>query len=76
MLCSMSSQRIGHDLATEQQQFLRLIVGGLVQLFWGRGGEFQELGHHPHFDPYVWPWNCHDAGGRAISLLMFYDEIY
>ena len=21
-------------------------MGGLVQLFWGRGGDFQELGHH------------------------------
>ena len=23
-------------------------VGGLFQLFWGRGGDFQDLGHHPN----------------------------
>ena len=22
-------------------------MGGIFQLFWGRGGDFKELGHHP-----------------------------
>ena len=26
-----------------------LIVGGLFQLFWGKGGHFQKLGHSPLF---------------------------
>ena len=24
-------------------------MGGLFQLFWGRGGDFQELGHYSFF---------------------------
>ena len=43
-------------------------VGELFQIFWGRGGDFQELGHHPPFDPYGQPWNCHGACGCVISL--------
>ena len=29
--------------------------------FWGKGGDFQELGQHPLFDLYGQPWNCHRA---------------
>ena len=41
-------------------------MGGLFQLFWGRGGDFQELGYCPLFD-LLWSaselswrlWVCH-----------------
>ena len=31
------------------RSFPRLTCGGIVQLFWGRGGDFPELGHSPLF---------------------------
>ena len=49
--------------------------GGLFQLFWGRGGDFQELGHHPLF------WSLMVSLGTgtvplgvSFSLLMCYNE--
>jgi len=33
-------------------------VGGLFQLFWGGGGDFQDLGHHPLLGFLTVPWNC------------------
>ena len=41
---------------------------GLFQLFWGRGGGFQELGHHPLFSLLTLPWNCHGTSGYVIWL--------
>ena len=43
-------------------------MGGVFQLFWGRGGDFQELGHRPLFS-LLWSaselswhlWVCHLA---------------
>ena len=43
-------------------------MGGILKLFWGRGRDFQELDHHPLFDP-LWSalklswqlWVCHLA---------------
>ena len=31
--------------------FIGQCVGGVLKLFWGRGRDFQELDHHPLFDP-------------------------
>ena len=43
-------------------------MGGFFQLFWERGGDFQELDHHPLFDLWRWVlellwclWVCHLA---------------
>ena len=41
-----------------------------------KGGDFQELGHHPLFDTYGGPWNCHGSVGVSVSLLMCYNELY
>ena len=38
------------------------------QLFGGRGGDFQDLGHCPFLDLSTVPWNCHGTSGCAISL--------
>ena len=43
-------------------------VGGLFQLFLGRGGDFQVLGHHPLLELLTVPWNCHGTSGCVISL--------
>ena len=49
-------------------------MGGLFQLFWGRGGDFQELGHRPLFG-LLWsglswcPWVCHLAYANALQSL-------
>ena len=37
VLWSMSSQRVVHDLATEQQQFLRLMSGRVIPTILGKG---------------------------------------
>ena len=44
-------------------------MGGLFQLFQGGGGNFQELGHHPHLAFYGQPWNCHSAYLRLLIFL-------
>ena len=49
-------------------QFHRLMSGKSIQAILGRGRDFQELGHHPLFDLYGQPWNCHGACGYVISL--------
>ena len=33
----------------------------------GRSRDFQELGHHPLFDPYGRSWNCH---GTCVSVMV------
>ena len=62
MLQSMGSKRVGHDWATE------------LNWFWGRGGYFQDLGHHPLpvlNNPWELSWHlwvCHslaDQGSRS-----------
>ena len=42
-------------------------MGGVFQLFCGKGGDFQELGQHLHFDVYGQLWNCHSASGCVTS---------
>ena len=49
-------------------------VGGVVQLFWGSCGYFQELSYHPLFDIYGWPWKCHGTVGVSFSLFMCCNE--
>ena len=44
-----------------------LMSGGLLQLVWGRGGDFQDLGHHPLLGLLTVPWNCHKGGVICIS---------
>ena len=44
-------------------------MGGLVQLFGGRGGNFQELGHHALVGLLTVPWNDHGALGMSFRLL-------
>ena len=39
---------------------------GVFQLFGGRSGDYQDLGHCPLFDFYGWPWNCQ---GLSFHLL-------
>ena len=51
-------------------------MGGLFQLFWGRGRDFQELGHHPLFG-LLWSaselssflWGCHLAYGNPLQCV-------
>ena len=47
-------------------------MGGLFQLFRGRGEDFQELGHCPLSAFYDYPQNCHGSGGYVIWLLLMY----
>ena len=75
---TLHRQSVGHLRRQERHQGTGLSVfigvgnftgywmGGIFQWFWGRGGDFQELGHCPLFDLYGWPWNCHDTCGRVI----------
>jgi len=49
-------------------------MGGVFQLFGGRGWDFQESGHCPLFGLYGWPWNCLGLTGVSFSLLMCYHE--
>ena len=41
----------------------------------GRGGDFQELGQLPLFDPYGRSWNCHGACGCVIQVMCFHERI-
>ena len=43
-------------------------MGGLFQLFWGKGGDFQELGHHLAL--LTVPWNCQGSLVMSFSLLI------
>ena len=45
-------------------------MGGLFQLFWERGRDFQELGHYPHFGLLMMAWNCHGPVSVSFSLLI------
>ena len=49
-------------------------MGGLFQQFWGRGWDFQELGHLLAFDG--WPQNCHGASGCSIWLADVLQRVY
>ena len=40
----------------------------------GRGRDFQELGHHPFFDPYGHLRTIMAPAGVSFSLLMCYNE--
>ena len=40
-------------------------MGGVFELFGGRGGDFQELGYHPLFDLYGQSWNCPGTCGAS-----------
>ena len=42
-------------------------MGGLFQLFLGRGGDFQDLGHLPLLGLLIALWNC-DGTGCVVSL--------
>ena len=48
--------------------FIGWWVGGLFQLFWGRGRGFQGLGHRPLLGLLTVAWNCHGTSGCVISL--------
>ena len=48
--------------------FICWTVGGLFQLFLGRGGDFQDLDHCPLLGVLTVPWNCHGTSGCVISL--------
>ena len=39
-------------------------MGGLLQLFGGKGQRFPGNGPLPHFDGR--PWNCHGTGGCVM----------
>ena len=43
-----------------------------IPAIWERGSDFQELGHHPLFDPYGQPWNCH---GVCVCVIYFADTL-
>ena len=49
-------------------------MGGLFQLFGGRGQRFQELGHHPLLTFHGCPQNCLALVGVSFSVLMWYSE--
>ena len=44
-------------------------MGGLFQPFWGRDGDFQDLGYRPLLGLLTVPWNGHGALGVSFSLL-------
>ena len=44
-------------------------MGGLFQLFLGRGGDFQDLGHHSLLGLLKVPWNSHGTSGCVISFV-------
>ena len=43
-------------------------VGGLFQLFSGRGGHSWDLAHSPLLGLLTVPWNCHGTSGCVMSL--------
>ena len=43
-------------------------MGGLFQLFLGKGRDFQDMGHRPLLGLLTMPWNCHATSGCVISL--------
>ena len=43
-----------------------------IPAIWERVRDFQELGHHPLFDPYGQPWNCH---GDCVCVIYFADML-
>ena len=43
-------------------------MGVVLQLLWGRGGDFQELGYSPLFDFCSQPWNRHGTCGCVFQL--------
>ena len=43
-------------------------MGGVFQLLWGRGRDFQELGYSPLFDFCGQPWNRHGTSGCVFQL--------
>ena len=38
----------------------------IIPTIWGRGGDFQELGHRPLFGLLTVPWNCRGTSGCVI----------
>ena len=50
------------------EETLQIAVGGLFQLFWGRGRDFQALGHCSLLGLLTVSWNCHGISGCVISL--------
>ena len=52
-------------------------MGGLFQLFWGRGGDFQELPPPPTFWPFMVSLGTVMAlVGVSFSMLRNYNELY
>ena len=49
-------------------------MGGVFQLFWTRGQNFQELENHPLFGLYVGLRTVMAHMGVSFSLLMDYNE--
>ena len=49
VLQSVGSQRIGHDLVNEQQQFHRLMSGRIIPTIVGKGQKFPGIGLPPTF---------------------------
>ena len=47
-------------------------MGGLLQQFGGRGGDFQELGNRPLVGLLTVPWNC---GGASSSWAPFVAQL-
>ena len=43
-------------------------MGVVLQLLWGRGGDFQELGYSPLFDFCGQPWNRHGTCDCVFQL--------
>ena len=56
-------QCIGLHRVTEQAG-----MGGLFQLFLGRGGDSQDLGHYPLLGLLSVPWKCQGTSGSVIPL--------
>ena len=49
VLRSVGSQRVGHDLVNEQQQFHRLMSGSIIPTILGKGQKFPGIGLPPTF---------------------------
>ena len=50
-------------------------MGVVLQLLWGRGGDFQELGYSPLFDFCGQPWNRHGTCGCVFQLTCYEEHV-
>ena len=50
-------------------------MGGLFQLFWRLGGDFQEPGHHPHFGLRCQPQEEEEKGTTEDEMVEWHHRL-